>query len=91
MDADIQKHLQECPQCQVRRIRHHAELPMLLTPLAQCIKPQQRVHADLFGPLKTETGKKYILCMTDAFTKYAEMVAIPDKESFTVATAIFER
>ena len=29
--------------------------------------------------------------MTDAFTKYAEMVAIPNKESFTVATAIFEK
>ena len=29
--------------------------------------------------------------MTDAFTKYAEMVAITNKESFTVASAIFER
>ena len=64
---------------------------MSLTPLAQCTEPQQRVHADLFGSLKTETGKKYILCMTDAFTKYAEMVAIPNKESFTVATPIFKR
>ena len=91
MDADIQKHLQECHRCQVRRTRHHAEPPVLLTPLPQCTEPQQRVHADLFGPLKTETGKKYILCMTDAFTKYAEMVAIPNKESFTVASAIFER
>ena len=64
---------------------------MLLTPLAQCTELQQRVHADLFGPLKTETGKKYILCMTNTFTKCAEMVAIPNKEYFTVATAIFER
>ena len=64
---------------------------MSLTPLAQCTEPQQRVHADLFGSLKIETGKKYILCMTDAFTKYAEMVAIPNKESFTVATPIFKR
>jgi transposase InsO family protein len=29
--------------------------------------------------------------MTDAFTKYVELVAIPDKEAFTVATAIFHR
>ena len=64
---------------------------MLLTPLAQNTKPQQRVHADLFGPLKTENSKKYILCMTDAFTKYDEIVAIPNKESLMVATAIFER
>ena len=58
---------------------------MLLTSLAQCTEPQQRVHANLFGPLKTETGKKYILCMTE----YAEMVAVPNKESLTVAMAIF--
>ena len=31
---------------------------MLLMSLAQCPKPQQKVHADLFTPLKTETGKK---------------------------------
>jgi hypothetical protein len=91
MDADIQKHIQECHQCQVRRRKHPGEPPMLLTPLPQCTEPQQRVHADLFGPLKTETGKKYILCMTDAFTKYVELVALPNKESFTVATAIFEK
>ena len=27
----------------------------------------------------------YILCMTDAFSKYAEVVAIPNKEAETVA------
>ena len=91
MDTDIQKHLPECRCCQVRRTHHHAEPPVLLTPLLQCTEPQQHVHADLFGPLKTETGKKYILCMTNAFTKCAEMVAIPNKGSFTVASAIFER
>ena len=64
---------------------------MLLTPLAQCTEPQQRIHADLFGLLKTEKGKKCILYMTDTFTKYAEMVAIPNNESFTMATTIFER
>ena len=45
---------------------------MLLTLLLQCTKPQQRVHADLFRAINTETCIKYILCMTDTFTKYAE-------------------
>ena len=29
--------------------------------------------------------------MTDAFTKYAEVVAIPDKEAPTVATKFFNK
>jgi hypothetical protein len=47
---------------------------------------------DLFGPLKNEEGDKhYILCMTDAFTKYAELVALENKEAKTVADAVFDR
>ena len=34
-------------------------------------EPNQIIHVDLFGPLKPTNGeKKYILCMTDTFTKY---------------------
>ena len=57
MDADIQKHLQDCHHCQARRTQHHAEPLMLLTPLPPCTEPQQQVHADLFSPLKTKIGK----------------------------------
>jgi len=54
--------------------------------------PNQRVHMDLFGPLKTSgSGKKYIMCITDAFSKYVELVAIPDKTATTVASALFSR
>ena len=52
--------------------------------------PNQRIHADLFGPLKTsEKGKKFILVITDAFTKYIELVALENKEASTVTDAIF--
>ena len=52
--------------------------------------PNQRVHVDLFGPLKiSEKSNKYILCMTVWFTKYAEVVAIPDKTALTVSNEIF--
>ena len=50
------------------------------------------MHADLFGPLKTsDKGKKFILCITDAFTKYVELAALPNKEAATVAEAIFDK
>jgi transposase InsO family protein len=90
MDTDIQDYISKCHKCQVGRKR--SEPPQLLSPLPQCTEPQQRVHADLFGPLKTTIGdKKYILSMTDAFTKYAELVVIPSKDAATVAKAIYDR
>ena len=46
----------------------------------------------MFGPLKTTIGdKKYILSMTDAFTKYVELVVTPSKEAAVIAKAIFDR
>ena len=48
------------------------------------------MHADLFGPLRvSDKGKRYLLCMTDACTKYVELVALENKEASTVAEAIF--
>ena len=91
MDKDIMDHINVCKNCQVRRTDDRP-LPQLLSPLPQCTAPNQRMHMDLFGPLKTsDSGKKYVLCMTDAFSKYAEMVAVPNKEAGTVSSAIFNR
>lgn len=55
-------------------------------------EPNVRVHIDLFGPLATgASGKKYVLVITDAFTKYADVSAIASKEADVVAAAVFER
>jgi hypothetical protein len=90
MEKDISEHLNSCNKCQVTKVVKMP--PELLSPLPQCMEPNQRVHADLFGPLKTLDGeKKFILCLTDAFTKYVELVMIPNKEAFTVATALLNR
>ena len=91
MDSDISRHVQACHRCQARR-KDIKSPPNLLTPLPQCTAMNQRCHMDLFGPLKTSAqGKKFVLCITDAFTKYAEMVAIDNKEASTVARHVFER
>ena len=63
-----------------------------VSPLPQCTMPNQRIHMDLFGPLKTsQSGKKYIMVVTDAFTKYVELIAIPDKTAETVANTLFTK
>ena len=91
MDYDVTTHVRACQKCQSRRLDTRPQ-PHLLTPLPQCTEINQRVHVDLFGPLKTsDSGKKYILVMTDAFSKYAEVAAVDNKEASTVSLAIFNR
>ncbi len=53
--------------------------------------PNQRVHADLFGPIKDkESNTKYILGLTDSFTKILRLAAIPNKQADTVVWAIWK-
>jgi hypothetical protein len=78
MEKDIAENLNVCNKCQVSKIGKMS--PELLSPLRQCTEPNQHVHADLFGLLKTSEGdKKFILCLTDTFTKYVKLVMIPNK------------
>ena len=91
MDTEIDMHIKSCDKCQRTR-KDKRGSTTFASPLPQCSEPNQRVHMDLFGPRKTmPSGKKFILCVTDAFSKYAEMVAIPDKSAPTVASALFSR
>ena len=91
MEDKIGQHVTSCERCQARRTTDRPR-PPLLTPMPQCTALNQRIHIDLMGGLRTSSqGKNYVLCMTDAFTKYAEICAIPNKEAATVARALFER
>jgi hypothetical protein len=40
--------------------------------------------------LTADSNKKFLLCITDAFTKYAVVTAIANKEAETVADTIFK-
>jgi hypothetical protein len=47
---------------------------------------------DLFGPMMANGCQhKYILCITDAFTKYVFVMPVENKEAETVAKAIFSK
>jgi transposase InsO family protein len=88
MEKDIQQEIDNCHQCQVRKKDEKPKA--LLKPLPVTSLPNQRILADLFGPLKTsEWGKKFILVITDAFTKYTELVAMENKEADVIANHIF--
>ncbi len=60
--------------------------------MPQCTSLNQRVDIDLMGLLRTSShGNKYVLCMIDAVTKYAEIVVIPDKSALVVARVLSEK
>ena len=90
MTHDIELHIKNCLDCQrTKPHSKHARAP--LRPLEQPASMNHRIHIDLFGPLATsENGKSYILVITDAFTKYVELVALKNKEAKTVADALMD-
>jgi hypothetical protein len=48
--------------------------------------PLDRLGTDLLGPLPvTPRGNKYILTITDYFTKWVEIFAVPDQTAVTCA------
>jgi hypothetical protein len=63
------------------------QTPLEPLPMLNC--PNLRIHADIFGPMLTaQSNKTFVLCITDAFMKYAIVTAILNKEAETVANAI---
>jgi len=79
MYTDIFNHTKLCLKCQQHK-KSTAKLP-LFQPLLRPDKPNIRIHADLFGPILAAGHQhKYILCITDAFTKYALVTAVESKE-----------
>ena len=59
-------------------------------PLGQYLvgEPMERVSIDILGPLPlSKAGNRYILVMSDCFTKWTESVPIPNQEARTVAEA----
>jgi hypothetical protein len=59
--------------------------------LYQVGAPMERVGIDILGPLPlTDSGNRYLLVAMDYFTKWPEVVALPNQEAVTVATALVE-
>jgi transposase InsO family protein len=90
ISQDVDKFVRRCGRCQTAKALLPPPAPLQSMPI--CMEPNMTVHMDLLGPLKTSgAGKKYIMVLTDAFTKYAEVIAIENKEAPTIARCFFEK
>jgi len=93
MKQDITDYLRVCVECQKIKVpyaknRHSG----FLKSIPVCL-PLEIVAADLVGPITpvSSAGHRYILVVTDHFTKYAIIIPLFDKTAKTVAEALFEK
>ena len=85
--ADLKAFLPTCGPCTLKKKDPHLQPKMPIRPLPQEERPNARVHLDLYGPLLNHNNqKKFILVITDAFSKYTRLIIIPNKSEQTVAT-----
>ena len=90
MAENIEAHIRDCSTC-LRATNKGLPPPPLLQPLPEPNGPNRRIHADLFGPLKSSVRKNnFVLVITDAFSKLARALALPGKEAPTVAAAMVD-
>ena len=87
---DVTLYVHKCHICQqLRRVHHTGPAPMI--PLPQEDRPNQRVHLDLIGELPGHPEYKYILMMTDAYSRYLELAKLRSKSAEEVGTAFFTK
>ena len=93
MANEVSDFVKTCKSCEAVKDppkMHANKEPLRPMPIAD--RPNERLHADLFQPGgMSGKGNKYILVLTDAFSKWVELVAIPRKDAQVVAEAIFNQ
>ena len=88
-ELDIKKWIQECQQCQQRNIPQPKPLAPLGTIKANY--PFEKISWDIMGPLPVSSkGKKYILVVTDIFSKWVEAFALRSTDAETLATVLVD-
>ena len=88
-ELDIKKWVQECQQCQQRNIPQPKPQAPLGTIKATHLF--EKISWDIMGPLPTSSkGKKYILVVTDIFSKWVEAFALRSTDAETLATVLVD-
>lgn len=85
--ADVKKWCIQCDICSARKGPKHKSKG----PMQQYIvgAPFERVAVDVLGPLpRTNKGNRYLLMVMDYFSKWPEVIPMPNQEAETVADAL---
>ncbi len=91
MAQDIEAHVKMCKICHQQNDRYNVKNKVPLNPWGPPTGRNQRIHFDLVGPLTSSNTKyKHILSVTDAFSRWVELIPIENKTAITVAKALFD-
>ena len=84
MKEDVHKFCNSCDSCTSRKSSMATRAPLKQTLSGG---PMEKIAIDILGPLPlSKKDNKYILVVTDCFTKWTEAFAIPNQESGTVVS-----
>ena len=90
MNHDIARYIDVCEKCQLRKRPARTIRAPLQISLAGF--PNERVNMDICGPvIASHSGNKYVLVITDSFTKYTVAAAIADQRARTIASTFMEK
>ena len=86
MRDQLLRHIQSCP-CQ--GIKAPRAMPAMLSDSLLATNPNITVAVDCTGPLPiSSSNNAYILVLQDLFTKYTELIPLPNIQAASVAAAI---
>src|SRR5438128_960564 len=87
MRENIKTFIKGCDACQKRKQPERSQKMKSIPPSPI----MQRWHIDMIGPLpKTANGNTLVIVAIESFTKWAEALAIPNKEAETTAKFIYD-
>ena len=87
--GDVAKWIQECRECQRRKPPHQAQKAPLNT--IQSTSPFEKLSWDIMGPLpQSSRGNRYIVVITDLFSKWVEAFPIKSTDSETLAQVLVD-
>jgi len=82
------RHVKSCRVCPLYKGSTHQPAPALLYDIPDF--PFQKVSCDtLSGFIPSPRGNRYILVFIDNFSRYCELVPVPDKSAHTIARAFY--
>lgn len=89
MKKSVSEHIRSCISCQAFNVSRQ-KAPGFLNPTTIPEGPNLLLGMDFCGPFPTTPqSNRYVLCLTDYFTKFIFAVALPNCTAITTATAIF--
>ena len=90
MVDDIKEYCKACTECAMqRRVKNKT----FLNSFDLTSAPNEVIGMDFLGPIRPSSigGNNYVLVMTDYFTKWVEVAALPDTTALTTCKSLMEK